>query len=180
MNTLLNAFPDSVEVFGESYRIVTDFRDWIRYIEMYGSKELTDQEKVQISFEWFIDKPPNSIESLDALKWFLFMGNEQKSTSKKLTLSYDQDAAFIASAFISEYRIDLNEIDYMHWWKFKSLFEGLNDETTIKKYMYYRSVDLSTIKDKDEKKRIAKIQRQIAIKQEVDEADIGAMLWGGM
>jgi DNA-directed RNA polymerase subunit M/transcription elongation factor TFIIS len=61
----------------------------------------------------------------------------------------------------------------MHWWKFKALFEGLSDEATVKKYMYYRSVELSTIKDKDEeRKRIEKIQRQIAIKREISDEDM--------
>ena len=51
----------------------------------------------------------------------------------------------------------------MHWWEFRMLFDGLSDNTEIKKRMLYRGIDLSTIKDADERKRIQRIQQEIMI-----------------
>ena len=58
-------------------------------------------------------------------------------------------------------------VDYMHWWKFRALLDGLRDDTEIKRRMYYRSVDTSKIKNKDERKRIRRIQAEIRLPQEV-------------
>ena len=56
------------------------------------------------------------------------------------------------------------------------LFDGLSDDTEIKQRIMYRSLDLSTIKDKDERKRIQKIQRSIQLPQEaLSDYDIGDM-----
>ena len=77
--------------------------------------------------------------------------------------------------------MDLNEIEYLHWWKFKSLFEGLNEENQICKIMGYRSIDLSKIKDKEERKRYKKIKQQWALKddrtEEEKEQDFANSLW---
>ena len=43
------------------------------------------------------------------------------------------------------------------------LIDGMNEECELKKRRGYRSIDLNQIKDKEERERIRKIQKQIAI-----------------
>ena len=50
----------------------------------------------------------------------------------------------------------------MHWWEFSALFEALPEDTMIKKRIAYRQVKISEIKDKNERRRIAKIKRSVA------------------
>ena len=82
---------------------------------------------------------------------------------------------------MQQYKIDLNSIEYMHWWKFKALFEGLTENTQIVKIMGYRAMDLSKIKDKEEKKRYKKLQREYALPddrtEEEKERDFADALW---
>lgn len=47
------------------------------------------------------------------------------------------------------------------------LFDGLSDDTEIKQRIMYRSIDLSTVKDKGERKRIRKIQSAIQLPEEM-------------
>ncbi|MBP0975818.1 MAG: hypothetical protein J6P20_07125, partial [Oscillospiraceae bacterium] len=54
---------------------------------------------------------------------------------------------------------------------------ALPDDSQCMKRIAYRSVNLSEIKDKRERTRIAKIQRQIALPFEFDDEMIGAALW---
>lgn len=66
----------------------------------------------------------------------------------------------------------------MHWWEFRSLFDWLPDGTEIKQRIMYRSIDPGTIRDKDERKRIKKIQRAVALKKKqrkLDDYEIGDM-----
>ena len=62
------------------------------------------------------------------------------------------DADYIYSAFMSQYNIDLQDIEYLHWWKFRALFDSLNENNRLSKIIQYRSMDLSKIKDKEQKK----------------------------
>lgn len=45
MNILFEEFPDSVCVNGENYQIETDFREWIRFIQLVEDDEVPWQIK---------------------------------------------------------------------------------------------------------------------------------------
>ena len=77
--------------------------------------------------------------------------------------SYTEDAECIYCAFLQCYGIELDTVTYMHWWKFKILFEGLPENTEIKQRILNRTINLNEVKDKEERKRIRKIKKQIAL-----------------
>ena len=183
MNILIETLPDAVTVDGREYLVYTDYRDWITFTLMFMDNELSEKEKVISAFQWFYEMPPYSAESIKTLSWFLFCGKTEKQTDKKTAekekpiFSYECDAHLLIAAFIEQYGIDLTNIDYLHWWKFKALFDGLNDHTTLKQYMQYRSIDTSKIKDKEERRRIRRIQAQIKLpEQTINDADIAEVL----
>ena len=92
--------------------------------------------------------------------------------------SFSKDFSCIYSAFKRDYDIDLLRIPYMHWWEFKMLFDGLAEDNEIKKRIMYRGVDIGTIKDPDERKRIVKIQASIALEEnQLTDYDIGDVFW---
>ena len=47
------------------------------------------------------------------------------------------------------------------------LFDGLSEKNEIKQRIHYRGINLSSIKDKEERKRIRRIQNSIRLPQEV-------------
>lgn len=87
----------------------------------------------------------------------------------------------IYSAFIETYQMDLQEIDYLHWWKFKAMFNSLNKDTKIVEIMGYRAIDLSKIKDKEEKARYRKLKKIYKLPdmrtEAQKEADFGNAFW---
>ena len=107
------------------------------------------------------------------------MENKEENKQKQI-YSYEFDAEYIYSSFMEQYKIDLNT-SHMHWWKFKALFEGLNENTQIVKIMGYRAIDLGKIKDKEEKTRYKKLKKLYALPdmrtQEEKEADFGKAFW---
>lgn len=76
---------------------------------------------------------------------------------------------------MSQYHIDLNEIEYMHWWKFQALFRSLEDHNKIVEIMGYRAVDLGKIENKKERERIAKMKSIYALPQSYTFEDKVAM-----
>ena len=87
----------------------------------------------------------------------------------------------IYTAFLDQYGLDLNETDYLHWCKFKAMFEGLKSDNKICEIMGYRAIDVSKIKDKEEKKRYKKLQREYALPddrtEEEKEQDFAEAFW---
>lgn len=190
MNFFYEAFPDTIEIHGRDVAVITDFREYIRLIDMLKCNELNAYQKRAILGDYFLDEITVDDDAIDALTEFVVMdldskdkdsdeddldeNNTEQSGSKKNLFSYKIDYPFILSGFLRDYGIDLNTVDYLHWWKFRMLFDGLSEDTEIKQRIMYRGIDLSDIKDKDERKRIAKIQRSIQLPAEVlSDYDIG-------
>lgn len=190
MNVLYDLFPQSVCIEEQKYRIITDFREWIRLQELVKDDTVPPEYKVKLLMQWYIDLPDNIEKALLALGDFLkakeisgFTGGGKSSSREKESdgqtgpaFSYSEDAACIFCGFMECYGIDLETIPYMHWWKFRMLFEGLKEETEIKQRIHYRLIDINTIKDKEERKRIKRIKRAVALKareKSVDDFEIG-------
>lgn len=184
MNFFYEAFPDTIEIHGEDVAIITDFREYIRLLDMLKCDELNSYQKRNFLEDYFLDEITIDDDAIDALTEFVVMdlvGDEDaedsdsgQSESKKNLFSYEIDYPFILSGFLRDYGIDLETVEYLHWWKFRMLFDGLSEDTEIKQRIMYRGIDLSDIKDKDERKRIAKIQRRIQLPAEaLSDYDIG-------
>ena len=174
MNIIIDKLPTEYE----GLKIETNFRSFILFELLMQDRNIKENEKIILALNLFYEEIPQDIKKgIDGILWFYTRGNtqikEKKSNdnTKKQIYSFEHDANLIYSAFLSQYGVDLNEIDYLHWWKFKSLFEGLNDENKICEIMSYRAVDLSKIKDKDTKKKYKKLKQQWALPDERTEEE---------
>ena len=175
MNLLLDRLPTE----HEGLKIDTNFRSFILFELLMQDKTVSVENKIAFSINIFYKEMPSDIKkAIDVILWFYARGDTDKKSGKKeeksgkdRIYSYEHDANYIYSAFLSQYGIDLNEIEYLHWWKFKSLFEGLNDENKICEIMGYRAVDLSKIKDKDRKEKYKKLKSAYALPDERTEEE---------
>lgn len=185
MNVLYDSFPDSVMVNNVAYSIVTDFRDWIKFCDLIETDQVEEKDKPILMLEWYdIIIPPDVEKAILALGEFMAAyplyenaSGIGKSKTNKRAYSFSQDAGDIYSAFLTCYGIDLQKVKYMHWWKFRTLFDSLPNDCEIKQKMYYRTLDPSTIKNRDERKRVIDIQQKIKLSERkskyVDDYEIG-------
>lgn len=186
MNILIDKLPQEYE----GLKINTNFRSFILFELLMQDNSLNEKERIALAINLFYEETPTDLKkAIKGILWFYSGGKEKKkekkqsvrNNTKKQIYSFEHDADLIYSAFLSQYNIDLNEVEYLHWWKFKSLFEGLNDENKICQYMSYRSMDISKIKDKDQKKHYRELQRKVALPDnrtdEEKEQDFANALW---
>ncbi|MFR6310997.1 Gp15 family bacteriophage protein [Anaerofustis stercorihominis] len=178
MNFLYSTFPDYTLVNGKKYKIVTDFRNYIQMTSILREKELTYQEKWSFIINKFYKETPHGdIESIiEGLIAFFTMDTDYFEKGKELiidenednkeVISYEQDANIIIVSFLQCYNIDLTDIDYLHWWKFLLLLMNIDNKSPIGNIMSIRGTSLSSIKDKDEKKRIRQLQNIYKIKRQ--------------
>ena len=168
--------------------INTDFRNCIKFELIMQDRTIEDNEKVMASLYMFFKNKEGNLEkaitnpslAIEAILWFYRCGKEEKmifsKKSKKIKqiYSYEFDNDYIFSAFYEQYGINLNTAK-LHWFEFKALFQGLNENIQFSKIMSYRAVDLSKIKDKEEKARYKRLKNLYALPdmrtQEEKEAD---------
>lgn len=188
-NLLLDRLP---QYTNSGLKLRTDFRESIKFELLMQDTKLDEQTKVTQALKLYyydVSKIQNLREAVKDILWFYSCGrkqqkvdeNKSKEENNKQIYSYEFDDEYIYSAFMEQYKIDLNSIKYLHWWKFKALLNSLNESTQFVKIMGYRSIDLSKIKDKDMKANYKKLKKQYALPDmrttEQKEADFGKAFW---
>lgn len=195
MNLFYEDYPYFIRVDGEVVPIRTDFRDYIKLMDVFRSKDVSDLEKAEFICSFFLKAPSDLDKAIGELMGFINMdalgypvsgedgevetGMEDEEADLedepvKMVYSFEYDYAYILAGFRQCYQIDLKAVEYMHWWEFRCLFQGLPADTEIKRRIRYRGMDLSKIKDKEERKRIRRIQNEIRLPdEEMSDYEIG-------
>lgn len=194
MNIFYEDLPDTLEINGKTYSIITDFREWLSFSDMLKS-DIPPELKLEFLADMFLEDVPRLYSEkdievvMDAITSFLSLADlefhdlqfdeQEKEAAEeeepiKRAIYYEQDAPYIISAFLREYQIDLLSVKYLHWWKFRMLLDGLSEESQIKKRIYWRTCDVSKM-DKKERMEILRIRRSITIPGEeyVRDEDVG-------
>lgn len=194
MNVFYEDLPDTLEINGKTYSIITDFREWLSFSDMLKS-DIPPELKLEFLADMFLEDVPRLYSEkdievvMDAITSFLSLADlefhdlqfdeQEKEAAEeeepiKRAIYYEQDAPYIISAFLREYQIDLLSVKYLHWWKFRMLLDGLSEESQIKKRIYWRTCDVSKM-DKKERMEILRIRRSITIPEEeyVRDEDVG-------
>lgn len=177
MNILIDLLPSSVKIDGAEYEINSDFRTSVLFSLLMEDNELTEEQKVLQAVNLYYPVIPKDIgKAIEQIKWFYGcgkldkpIGNNKRKTNSKKVFDFEVDANYIYSAFMSQYNIDLQDIGQLHWWKFKALLEGLKEDNKLSKIIQYRSMDLSKIKDKEQRKFYKDMQKQYSLKKENEE-----------
>jgi len=175
MNILIDLLPDHVEIDGKKYSINTDFRISILFELLMQDRTVLDSEKIYMALDLYYPQIPHNLEqAVDKMLWFYRCGKDDEDDSVKngspagsgkasMIYSFEHDAEYIYSAFLDQYGIDLQDIEHLHWWKFRALFKGLKDDNLICKIMGYRSIEITNDMSNSEKKYYRKMKQIYAL-----------------
>ena len=163
------------------YTANTDFRIAIKCNEIAQDETIGDFERVLgIICTMFgteaIDNP-NHYEKL--LKWalnYLSCGKKSTGLEEEPDMDYVQDMEYIEASFMSDYHIDLENIE-MDWQKFYKLMNGLSNSEmgnccVLNRIRNIRNFDVSEIKDAKEKDKIIKAKEMVRLKKHKKEKDV--------
>ncbi|CUO15530.1 MULTISPECIES: bacteriophage Gp15 family protein [Clostridium] len=177
MNILVDLVPTTVNIDNKEYEINSDFRTSILFELLMQDGTIEEDDKILMALQlYYPDIPENIKKAIEQMLWFYRCGKDVSSSkgngkSKGVTqiYSFEYDDNYIYSAFLDQYNIDLQDIEYLHWWKFKAMFKALKDDNMIVKIMGYRSMDLSKVKDKEQKAYYRRMQKLYEIPISKDE-----------
>ena len=182
MNILVDLLPTTVEINNEKYEINSDFRTSILFELLMQDNSIEKEDKIFMALQLYYPVIPHNVnEAIEKILWFYRCGRDVVSSKgtgngKGATQIYDfdYDDMYIYAAFMDQYGIDLQDIENLHWWKFKAMFESLKGDNEIVKIMGYRSVNLSNIKDKEQKlyyKKMKELYKIPISKDEIEKLD---------
>ena len=197
LNLLMDILPEYVNIDGEEYFIDTNFRNGIIFEKIAFSDIPIKNKVAQLLPIFYTEQMPRNITvAMETIIGFYSCGVETKKDTApqrrkngnvvlkpKMIYDYFHDAPYIYAAFLGNYGIDLNDIEYLHWWKFHALFRGLPSSAKIVEIMGYRGTDLGRIKSKSEQERIARMKEIYALPQELsfeDKVAMAGMAFGGV
>ena len=188
--------PVSVDIGSEKYEIDADFRTIMNIEGIIFEKEVTEdqknfakemmkeiesKEKDAITNAKYYDAlkifykdniPDDLEEAMEKMLWFYSCGKEEisKQKTKKKVISFEHDFDYINAGFMQDYKIDLFEVDFLHWWKFMSLFSALHDDCKICEIIGYRGAELKNF-DKEQRKRIREMQKIYALPDDISKEE---------
>lgn len=142
MNVLTDKFPTKIKVNDKILNINSDFRNCIKIIEAFEDEELLDEEKCLILIKrlYIDDVDSNDLEQayIKGIK-FLDLGEENKNQEvSKRIYAFGKDSNYIYTGIKQSHNIDLNSIEYLHWWNFVYLFMDIGQDCMFNQLIYYR------------------------------------------
>ena len=179
MNILVDLLPTSIEINNKEYEINSDFRTSVLFELLIQDDSIGEDEKILMALNLYYPVIPDDIqEAVNKMLWFYRCGKDIKKSKgnnkgKSVTriYSFEHDDDYIYAAFLDQYNVDLQDIKYLHWWKFKAMFNSLKEDIKIVKIMEYRGIDLSKIKDKDQKAYYKRMKDLYEIPMSKDESE---------
>lgn len=131
MNALIDKFPTKIRIGEDIYEIDADFRNCLKIIMAYEDDELAMSDKCEILVRRLYKILPKDLET--AIRRgieFLNCGKPPKESSdpEKRVYSFSKDGQFIYSAIKQTYQVDLQQVEFLHWWEFVSLFTDVREE----------------------------------------------------
>lgn len=168
--------PNYVKIKDKKYKINSDFRIAIECDKIAKDSKIDDTERaLAIIYLLFGDDGLNSYEDWSELirlgQKYLLLGKENKSFKTeniKPDFDFEKDKAYIRTSFIQDYGYNPYEKEYIHWWDFWNDLNGLSNSEfgnccILNRVRNLRNLDLSTIKDAKERKKLKEAKEMVAL-----------------
>ena len=141
MSVLTEALPTSVEVDCRRYSIRSDYRVCLRIMEAFEDDALTSAEKQTVMlYLLYPEIPENAAGACEAAMAFLNGWTASAGDDDGVRrYSFSKDARYIFTGVLQTHGVDLENIEYLHWWKFCYLFVDLREDCFFSRIVYYRT-----------------------------------------
>jgi hypothetical protein len=156
-------------VDGEKYQVNYYYHAILKIIDLLGSGEWSDEEKIpQALGLFYLGNIPGDVEAaLNALFSFIGKGSYQTNYRRgqgnnKILYDYQKDQQLIWASMAQTYGLDWTS-RRLHWWEFKAAFDNLPEDTPIKNVIRIRSTKIKTKMSSEEKQQLLELKEIYAL-----------------
>ena len=164
-----------IKIDNTIYEADLNFKTAIRCNEIAKDETIDDYERMMgIICTVFGEKGYKNVNHYNKLlKWYLdylSCGKEIENTNEEPDMDYIEDYDLIWTSFYSDYnRLDIDK-EEMDWQKFNKLINGLSNSDmgnccVLNRVRNLRNLDTKKISDPEERQKIEKAKRQVALKK---------------
>lgn len=163
-------YPKYATIDGKKYELNTDFRVALRCFGIINDDTISDLERamaiIYLIFGEIPDDAPTQSKMLAIASKFLRCGvDEEVQENRANDIDFEQDSSFIYASFMSDYGIDIDTIQHLHWWKYIDLIQGLTEKSVMNRVRDIRNYDVSEITDAKFKNKILKAKKSVELKK---------------
>lgn len=165
-------YPTKMEANGHIYPINTDYRIAIACFKALNDEKITDLERfyavetlllgenVLFEDEFIIKKK---------IELYLRCGRETNVSNDQIDFDYIQDEEKVRTSIRQVYNnLDIGKIDYLHWYEYNELIEGLTNECLINKVREVRNLNENDYENQKDKDKVIEAKKQVALKTKVN------------
>ena len=176
--------PEYVKVGDKKYKINTDFRVAIECNNIAQDDSIGNTERpLAIIYKLFGDEGLDNSQDwnklLELAIKYLTLNKDTSGVDKdtEIDMDYNEDAGYIRSSFIQDYKYNPYDMEYLHWWDFYNDLNNLSNSElgnccVLNRVRNLRTFDLSQIKDSKERERLAKAKEMVALKNTKKEVEL--------
>lgn len=162
-------YPTKMEANGHIYPINTDYRIALACFKALNDTEITNLERFYAIETLLLGENVLSEDELilkQKIELYLRCGKEENISEEERDFDYLQDEVEVRTSIRQCYNnLDINKLDYLHWYEYNELISGLTNESLINKIRELRSFDLSEVSDEKRKQKIIEAQKKVALKE---------------
>lgn len=147
---------------GRAVEVNADFRCVLKCLRTLKNPEITGRQKEALIALYFfrgalVDQPSQMLGR--------FLDDGEETGDDDPVMDFEQDAAVIYASFWQEYGIDLLDVPFLHWVKFKALLAGLSADSALGRRIYIREMDTSKMGPK-ERARAERLKSRVQLNGE--------------
>lgn len=168
-----NDYPMRMEANGRVYPINTDYRIALACLKALDDETINDLERFYAVESLLLGTNVlQEDESILKIKIanYLRCGREKNTAEDEIDMDYFQDKRLIRTSIQQVFHgLDVDEIEYLHWYKYNELIEGLTEDSVLERTRRLRTYDTSNINDDKELQRIEKAKQRVALKKKIPQ-----------
>lgn len=184
-------YPTKMEANGHIYLINSDYRTALACFKALNDDSITDSERFYAVETLLLGSDvleEDEIILKGKIKTYLKCGREDETEEADIDFDFIQDENRVKISIRQCYNnLDIDKLDYLHWYEYNELIEGLTEDSLIDRVRQIRTLDVNAIEDRQKRLKALKIKNKLAIhnkvsmtkEQQENQDNFYRLLYGG-
>lgn len=164
-------YPTKMEANGHIYSINTDYRVALACFRALDDDEITDLERFYAIETLLLGSEVLEEDEKilkDKITTYLKCEREDVENDDEIDFDYLQDEARVKISIKQCYNnLDVDKMEYLHWYEYNELIEGLTEDSLIDRVRQMRTLDINQIEDAKKRRKALNIKQRLSLDKKV-------------